>query len=200
MAGRKKKERPLVLSTEPKKRKPHSQETRDKISEKRRARTVQPRNISQSDKRKSFYDELAHEYGKKNNKKISDRKREQLEIARKWIENNKYELGHIDNLNDKKYVLEQYEKDGIVTEYIQMYHKEYELQVGSMLYSDERTPVNNKESDDPYDMVDDLVGDYFGENLEYENDSINLELSNNEEEMSSFIFEDVFYEMEIEDD
>lgn len=173
MAGRKRKEKPLVLDVDKPKRR-HSQATRDKISEKRRARTIQPRNCSQTAKRTSFYAELLNDYKKFGGNKLTEKKKEELRIALQWIENNKTELGHInkEDLFDRKQLLEIYEKNGVITEYIAMYHDQYEEQVGSMLYSDERTPFNDRVSDDPYDMseafdVDSFVSDFadiFAEN------------------------------------
>lgn len=188
MAGRKKKEKPLVLKEDKPKRR-HSESTKMKISEKRRARTVQPRNISQSARRTSFYAELLNDYKNFGGKKLSAKKKEELKIALQWIENNKTELGHIskEDLFDRKQVLEIYQKNGIITEYIAMYHDQYEERVGSMLYSDERTPFNDRVSDDPYDMsesfdVDDFVSDYaeiFAENHseELETQFYTLEIS-----------------------
>lgn len=195
MAGRKKKEKPLVLDVEKPKRR-HSAETRAKISEKRRARLVQPRNVSQSARRTSFYAELLNDYKNFGGKKISAKKKEELKIALQWIENNKKELGYIskEDLYDRKQLLEIYEKHGIITEYIAMYHDQYEEKVGSMLYSDERTPVNDRLSDDPYDMadsfdVDDFVSDYA-----------EIFSENNPEEMLEQKLIEEFYTMEIEND
>jgi formylmethanofuran dehydrogenase subunit E len=129
----------------------HSQETKALISERRRARTVQPRNVSQSKKRTSFYHELLREYSKNPE-------------AVKWIEDNKSELGYIENLTSREQLLEVYEKHGILTEYFEMYSKVYEEKCGDILYSDERTPVNDK-SLDPWDMVENLdeYNSIFGE-------------------------------------
>ena len=131
-------------STKPSKRigHKHSEETKALISERRRARTTQPRNVSQSKKRTSFYHELLNEY--KGNKE-----------AVKWIEENKLELGYIENLSSREQLLEVYEKYGILTEYFEMYSKVYEEKCGDILYSDERTPINIK-SLDPWDMVENL--------------------------------------------
>lgn len=135
--------------------KKHSEETKRLISERRRSRDVQPRNVSQTRKRTSFYHELLHTYGK--NKEL-----------RKWIEDNKVELGYVENLNSREQLLETYEKYGILTEYLEMYSRVYEEKCGDILFSDERTPTNIKEND-PYDMVDNLdeYNTIFGE-FEYE--------------------------------
>lgn len=137
----------------------HSQKTRDLISERRRARTVQPRHIGQSSKRKSFYDELNHEWSKVSEKKISDKKRVEIEAARKWIQENKENLGHVEGANDFRLLEPYYEKYGILTEYKEMYHSAYEERVGDVLYSDERTPTNET-SNDPYDIVANMNEDY----------------------------------------
>lgn len=135
--------------------KKHSEETKRLISERRRSRDVQPRNVSQTRKRTSFYHELLHTYGK--NKEL-----------RQWIEDNKIELGYVENLNSREQLLETYEKYGILTEYLEMYSRVYEEKCGDILFSDERTPTNIKEND-PYDMVDNLdeYNTIFGE-FEYE--------------------------------
>lgn len=135
--------------------KKHSEETKRLISERRRSRDVQPRNVSQTTKRTSFYHELLHTYGK--NKEL-----------RKWIEDNKYELGYIDNLNSREQLLETYEKYGILTEYLEMYSRIYEEKCGDIVFSDERTPLNTKETD-PWEMADNLdeYNSIFGEE-EYE--------------------------------
>lgn len=140
--GRKKKEKPLVLEVDKPKRAPrkHSDATRALISERRRARTVQPRNISQSSKRKFFYDELLKDYGK-------DPK------LKKWIDDHKYELGYLDNVNDFRMLDSDYERWGCSTEYREMYTKEYEQKCADILYSDERTPTNESTSD-PWEMID----------------------------------------------
>lgn len=193
MAGRKKKEKPLVLKEDKPKRR-HSQATRDKISEKRRARTVQPRNISQSARRTSFYAELLNDYKNFGGKKLSPKKKEELKIALQWIENNREELGYIskEDLFDRKQVLEIYQKNGIITEYIAMYHDQYEEQVGSMLYSDERTPFNDRMSDDPYDMADQFDIDNFV------SDHAELFAENHPQELELECKE--FYTLEIADD
>lgn len=137
----------------------HSEATKALISERRRARTVQPRNISQSNKRKSFYDELNHEWSKVSEKKMSQKKREELEAAREWIQKNKHNLGHIEGANDFRMLEPDYERWGILTEYKEMYFNEYEQQVGDVLYSDERTPINEN-SNDPFDIVSNMDEDY----------------------------------------
>lgn len=131
--------------------KKHSEETKRLISERRRSRDVQPRNVSQSTKRTSFYHELLHTYGK--NKEL-----------RKWIEDNKYELGYIENLNSREQLLETYEKHGILTEYLEMYSRIYEEKCGDIVFSDELTPLNIRE-DDPYQMIENLdeYNSIFGE-------------------------------------
>ena len=133
----------------------HSEATRALISERRRARTVQPRNVSQSAKSLSFYSELLKDY-KVIDKKLSPRQKKQMEDAQKWIEQNKHDLGHIDNVNDFRMLEPDYERWGILTEYKEMYCNEYEEKVSDMIYSEERTPMNNNASNDPYDMVENL--------------------------------------------
>jgi len=144
---------PRKKSTEPSKRigRKHTAETKALISERRRARTTQPRNVSQSKKRTSFYQELLHDYAKHPD-------------AVKWIEQNKMELGHIENLQAREQLLEVYNKHGILTEYLEMYSKVYEEKCGDILFSDERTPLNEK-SDDPWQMADNLdeYNSIFGE-------------------------------------
>jgi hypothetical protein len=134
--------------------KKHSEETKRLISERRRSRTVQPRNVSQTSKRTSFYHELLADYGK--NKDL-----------REWIENNKYDLGYIDDLNSREQLLEDYHKHGILTEYLEMYSRIYEEKCGDILFSDERTPLNTI-SDDPWSMVENLdeYDSIFGEQYE----------------------------------
>lgn len=131
--------------------KKHSEETKRLISERRRSREVQPRNVSQTRKRTSFYHELLNDYGK--NPEL-----------REWIEKNKHELGYIENLNSREQLLETYEKHGILTEYLEMYSRIYEEKCGDIVFSDERTPVNTKE-DDPWQMADNLdeYNSIFGE-------------------------------------
>lgn len=158
--GRKKKEKPLVLDVDKKKRPPrtHSEATKKLISERRRARTQQPRHAGQSNKRLTFYAELKHEYDSIGDKKMSEKKKRELQDAREWIENNKVELGHVDNVTDFRQLLPDYEKWGVLTEYREMYHKNYEEKVGDILYSDERTPANEV-SNDPFDIVSDSMSD-----------------------------------------
>jgi hypothetical protein len=132
----------------------HTAETKALISERRRARTTQPRNVSQSKKRTSFYQELLNDYGK-NPEAIT------------WIEQNKFDLGHIENLTCREQLLEVYSKHGILTEYLEMYPKVYEEKCGDILFSDERTPINDR-SDDPWQMADNLdeYNSIFGEPLD----------------------------------
>lgn len=137
----------------------HSEATRALISERRRARTVQPRNVSQSNKRKSFFDELNHEWSKVNEKKISEKKKAEIEAARKWIQENKHNLGHVEGANDFRMLEPDYQRWGILTEYKEMYLNEYEQCIGDVLYSDERTPINET-SNDPYDIVANMNEDY----------------------------------------
>lgn len=143
----------LKKSNEPNKRtgRKHTAETKALISERRRARTTQPRNVSQTKKRTSFYQELLNDYS--NNPE-----------AVKWIEQNKADLGHVENLNSREQLLEIYNKHGILTEYLEMYPKVYEEKCGDILFSDERTPVNNK-SNDPWEMADNIdeYNSIFGE-------------------------------------
>jgi len=129
----------------------HTAETKALISERRRARTTQPRNVSQSKKRTSFYQELLNDY--------SDNSE-----ALKWIEDNKNELGHVEDLNSREQLLEIYNKHGILTEYLEMYSKVYEEKCGDILFSDERTPVNVR-SDDPWEMIENIdeYNSIFGE-------------------------------------
>lgn len=144
---------PRKKSTEPSKRigRKHTAETKALISERRRARTTQPRNVSQSKKRTSFYQELLSDYSK-------------YPDAVEWIEKNKSELGHIENLQSREQLLEVYNKYGILTEYLEMYPKVYEEKCGDILFSDERTPVNDR-SDDPWQMADNIdeYNSIFGE-------------------------------------
>ena len=132
----------------------HTAETKALISERRRARTTQPRNVSQSKKRTSFYQELLNDYS--NNPE-----------ALKWIEENKSDLGHVDNLNSREQLLEIYNKHGILTEYLEMYSKVYEEKCGDILFSDERTPVNVR-SDDPWEMIENIdeYNSIFGESFD----------------------------------
>lgn len=165
--GRRKKEQqePIIkIDTEevPKKKRAkrvHSEETKALISERRRSRTVQPRNISQSPKRKFFYDELVNDYGKID-KRLSDRKKSQMQSAIKWIEENKYNLGHVDDVNDFRMLENDYERWGILTEYKEMYCNQYETKIGTIIYSDELTPMNDNESDDPYMMLENMDLDF----------------------------------------
>ena len=87
------------------------------------------------------------------------------EELRKWIEENKYELGYIENLNSREQLLEAYEKHGILTEYLEMYSRIYEEKCGDIIFSDERTPINTRD-DDPWSMADNLdeYNSIFGEN------------------------------------
>lgn len=132
----------------------HTAETKALISERRRARTTQPRNVSQSKKRTSFYQELLTDYAKDPE-------------ALKWIEENKSELGHVEDLHSREQLLEIYNKHGILTEYLEMYSKVYEEKCGDILFSDERTPVNDR-SDDPWDMIENIdeYNSIFGEALD----------------------------------
>lgn len=144
---------PRKKSTEPSKRigRKHTAETKALISERRRARTTQPRNVSQSKKRTSFYQELLNDYSKHPE-------------ALEWIESNKLDLGHIENLQSREQLLEVYSKHGILTEYLEMYSKVYEEKCGDILFSDERTPINER-SDDPWEMADNIdeYNSIFGE-------------------------------------
>lgn len=133
-------------------RRPHSEQTKLLISERRRSREVQPRNISQSKRRKSFYDELSHEYEKIGKKKLTEKQKQKLEEAKAWIKENKIELGHVEGANDFRLLEPYYEKYGILTEYREMYFDTYETRVGSILYSDELTPTNDL-SNNPFDIV-----------------------------------------------
>lgn len=106
-------------------RRKHTQETKDLISMKRRARTVQPRNSSQSTKSKSLYDELKSDYKKDKN-------------ALKWIEENKEKLGFIDTgnpLQDSELMIETAKNWGIKTEFSEMYDRTYEHKLGDMIFS-----------------------------------------------------------------
>lgn len=147
---------PRKKPTEPSKRigRKHTPETKALISERRRARTVQPRNVSQSKKRISFYQELLNDYSKDPE-------------ALKWIEQNKFDLGHIENVQCREQLLEIYNKHGILTEYLEMYSKVYEEKCGDILFSDERTPINER-SDDPWQMADNLdeYQSIFGESFD----------------------------------
>lgn len=147
---------PRKKLTEPSKRvgRKHTAETKALISERRRARTTQPRNVSQSKKRTSFYQELLNDYSKHPE-------------ALEWIENNKMDLGHIENLQSREQLLEVYNKHGILTEYLEMYSKVYEEKCGDILFSDERTPINER-SDDPWQMADNLdeYSSIFGEHFD----------------------------------
>lgn len=133
----------------------HSPEVRAKISEKRRARTVQPRNISQSNKRTSFYHELENDYSSLISKKNSDRRNDKLKEALEWIESNKRDLGYIskDILNNREMVLDEYDKYGILTEYLEMYNVNYEERIPDVLFNDERAPANIR-IEDPWEMID----------------------------------------------
>lgn len=133
----------------------HAASTKALISEKRRARTVQPRNISQSTKRTTFYHELEHDWSSMESKKNSDRKNQKIREAREWIEQNKEGLGYIpkDKLNDRELVLLEYDKHGILTEYLEMYNQNYEERIPDVLFNDERAPANIR-IEDPWEMID----------------------------------------------
>ena len=121
----------------------HSESTKLLISEKRRARTVQPRNISQSNKKTSFYQELESDWSNMESKKNSDRKNQKIREAKEWIQQNKEGLGYIpkEKLNDKEMVLLEYDKYGILTEYLEMYNVNYEESIPDVLFNDERAPA-----------------------------------------------------------
>lgn len=150
----------------------HSADVRAKISEKRRARTVQPRNISQSNKRTTFYHELENDWANMESKKNSDRKNKKIREAKEWIQQNKESLGYIpkEKLNDKEMVLLEYDKYGILTEYLEMYNVNYEESIPDVLFSDERAPANLR-VEDPWEMIDSFsdadsdFGDLFAENF-----------------------------------
>jgi hypothetical protein len=133
----------------------HSQETKNRIAEKRKARTVQPRNISQSNKRTTFYHELENDWQTIKSKKNSDIKAQKIQEALEWIEANKVELGYIpkEKLNNREMVLEQYDKYGLLTEYLEMYNNNYEERIPDVLFNDERAPANVR-VDDPWEMID----------------------------------------------
>jgi hypothetical protein len=133
----------------------HSDLVKAKISEKRRARTVQPRNISQSNKRTSFYHELEHDWQGMISKKNSELRNNKIKEALEWIESNKEELGYIpkEKLNNREMVLEQYDKYGILTEYLEMYNSNYEERIPDVLFNDERAPINVR-INDPWEMID----------------------------------------------
>lgn len=105
----KKKDKAMDEEVRPRKR--HSKETIEKMRQKRRARTKQPRS-GQSKKRQSFYQELLIDY--KDNPE-----------AVKWINENKF-------LMDGG--IEQSKDFGVLTEYNDMYHKNYEFCVGTIFF------------------------------------------------------------------
>jgi hypothetical protein len=133
----------------------HSEHTKLLISQKRQNRVVQPRNISQSSKRTSFYHELEHDWQGMISKKNSDIRNNKIKEALNWIESNKEELGYIpkEKLNNREMVLEQYDKHGILTEYLEMYNSNYEERIPDVLFNDERAPANVR-VDDPWEMID----------------------------------------------
>jgi hypothetical protein len=116
-------------------RRKHSAETIAKMSERRRARTVQPRSGT-SKKRQNLYQELKHEY--KNSPE-----------ALRWLEENK------DKLNVSA---EETRAWGIHTEYHQQYPGIYERTVGSILYGDK---VDENGSGDEYTEIDAQIDSFL---------------------------------------
>lgn len=198
MCARKKVEKVIDPNAPPKPKRSHSPETRALISERRRNRAVQPRNISQSLRSLSFYSELEKEYEKiSKSKKLTEKDKKKVADARAWIADNKYNLGHIDNANNFRMLEEDFKKWGILTEYKEMYHQTYEDRVGTILYSDEISPINHT-SNNPEDII----------SLKEENDldfwsdcGENFANINQEEQLGYISFEGSgFYEMSIDDE
>lgn len=120
----------------------HSPETIAKMSERRRARKVQPRSGT-SKKRKNLYEELKYEY--KSSKTNNERKLKENAAALDWLEKNKK------NLSD---TAESTKEMGILCEYHQQYSGIYEIKVGAVLYGDK---VDDEYSNDLPDHFEDLV-------------------------------------------
>lgn len=132
------------MSTEKPRRK-HSPETIAKMSEKRRARTKQPRSGT-SKKAQNLYQQLKKDYkGTKNEAEI---------LA--WLEKNKAALNT---------TAEETRDMGILTDYHEQYPGIYEVKVGNILFGDKIDEDPEKETD-PYEMTDsydDLTENPFDE-------------------------------------
>lgn len=122
-------------------RRKHSPETIAKMSERRRARKVQPRSGT-SKKRQNLYQELLYEY-----KELAKKKKGTKGVAEaiKWLEENKSKLAQTaDETRDM----------GILCEYHLQYPGIYEVRVGNVLYgekADEGLMV-----DDPWETAEEL--------------------------------------------
>lgn len=136
----------------------HSEETKRKISEKRRMRdgVNPPRHAGQSKKRKSLYDELKNDYQKAIEKDPS--------IA-KWLEDNKVELGHLEGEIFAEKIKEKNREFGIITEFTEMYSRINEYKIADVLYSEDDFDDRDVDtSKDPYMMIERLDSglDIFG--------------------------------------
>jgi hypothetical protein len=145
-------------------RKPHTEATKAKIREKRnlRGKDNQPRNISQSSKRKSFYDELVNDV--KTDKAYKKVSKKDKEILLAWLENNKHELGHIDNPKHSDEVFEKSHEMGIENEFTEMYKRTYEFKVGDMIFDSDSFKNLESNQDDPFNIVsgiEESEGDFF---------------------------------------
>lgn len=133
-------ERPVEINPATgKPRRKHSAETRALMSERRRARTRQPRE-GQSKKRKNLYEELKHEY-----KNCKDPKKKAEIYA--WLEANKKDL----NTTAKETA-----ELGIVCEFHEMYNVVYEKKVGSILFDNDDLRNSESNMDDPWNTVQNL--------------------------------------------
>lgn len=136
-------EKPVEINpTTGKPRRKHTAETKALMSERRRARTTQPRD-GQSKKRKNLYEELKHEY-----KNCRDQKKK-AEVL-KWIEANRRKLDT---------TAKETAELGIVTEYHEMYNVVYEKKVGSILFDNDDLRHSEDNLDDPWNTVQNLDGD-----------------------------------------
>lgn len=126
------------MASEKKPRRKHSPETIRKMSEKRRARTVQPRSGT-SKKAQNLYQQLKKDYkGHKNYDEILS-----------WIEENKHLLNN---------TAEETQEFGIHCDYHSQYPGIYEIKTGAILYGDKVDEDPGTETD-PYVLVDDLEFD-----------------------------------------
>lgn len=119
---------------EKKPKRKHKPETIAKMSEKRRARTVQPRSGT-SKKAYNLYQQLKKDYkGDKNYDEIL-----------KWLEENKYLLNN---------TAEETRELGIQCDYHSQYPGIYEIKTGAILYGDKVDEDPDTETD-PYEMIND---------------------------------------------
>jgi hypothetical protein len=129
------------------KRSPLSEETKRKISLKRRQRAAEgnnPRKASQSNKRMSLAEELINEYSKKRGKSLREKQKNQE--ALEWLKNNKEELGYRDTADERIAIAKDW---GVQTEYNEMHPQHYETNVGVVFYDEDSV-------DDKLDMNDPL--------------------------------------------